>query len=248
MRAGRVVGFEALVRWQHPEHGLLGPARFLPVIEGTDLDAELGRWVLREGLTQLAAWRAMGLDIGLSVNVSATQLQTPGFAQELESLLRTFPQLERGIIEIEVLETAALADIDAAGVVLRRCMDLGVGVALDDFGTGYSSLSYFRRLPVKTLKIDQSFVRDMLRNPEDRAIVEGIVRFARAFDRDLVAEGVETPDLCMPLERMGCAVGQGYGIAPPMPSERVPEWTRAFRPPAEWHVRSRAVALLRDSA
>ncbi|MGE5096153.1 MAG: EAL domain-containing protein [Betaproteobacteria bacterium] len=234
MRSGRVVGFEALARWQHPAQGLLGPADFLRVIEGTPLDIELGRWVLGEALNQLAEWRAGGLDFGVSVNISVTQLLAPGFAGELRLLLLGHPMITPDALEIEVLETAAIVDLDAASQVLRECLDLGVSVALDDFGTGYSSLAYFRRLPVRTLKIDQIFVRDMLEDLDDMAIVEGIIRFARAFDRQLVAEGVQHGELCHLLLAMGCDIVQGYAIAPPMPVERVADWCRHFRPNPEW--------------
>ena len=234
VRAGRVESFEALARWQHPSQGLLGPGQFLPVIADTELDVELGRWVLHEALRQLAEWRAMGFSFGVSVNVSGRHLLTPGFSEELAALLAKHPTVERNALEIEILETAALADLDAASEVLRECLYLGVSTALDDFGTGYSSLAYFRRLPVKTLKIDQVFIRGMLEDPDDMAIVEGIIRFARAFDRNLVAEGAELPELCTLLAAMGCEKVQGHGVAPPMPPERVPEWVARFRPDPAW--------------
>ncbi len=234
MRAGRILGFEALVRWQHPTQGLLGPGEFLPVINGTVLDIELGRWVLDEALDQLAAWRAMGFDFGVSVNVSGTHLLKLGFTDELANVLERHPVLERGSLEIEILETAAIVDLDAASEVLRECLRLGVSVALDDFGTGYSSLAYFRRLPVRTLKIDQVFISEMLEDPDDAAIVEGIIRFAKAFDRHIVAEGVQNAELGVLLLAMGCDVAQGHGIAAPMPPERVPEWARGYRPDPGW--------------
>lgn len=234
MRAGRVVGAEALVRWQHPERGLLAPVEFLPLIEGHELIVRLGEWVIDAALEQMASWRAHGLDLAVSVNIAARHLQQPDFVRRLKEILARHPHVPVERLELEVLETAALEDMERASQVIEECRAFGVHFALDDFGTGYSSLTYFKRLPVSVLKIDQSFVRDMLTDQEDRAIVEGVIGLTRVFQRIVIAEGVETVAHGVALIRMGCALGQGYGIARPMGAADLPAWVRAWRPDPAW--------------
>jgi len=234
MRSGRAVGVEALIRWQHPERGLLPPAVFLPVIEDHPLGVELGDWVIDTALAQIDAWRAAGLDLPVSVNIGARQLQQPDFVKRLSELLAAHPGVCPSRFELEVLETSAFEDIARISQVIAECRALGVAVALDDFGTGYSSLTYLKRLPVDVLKIDQSFVRDMLDDPEDLAIVESVLGLSVAFRRRVIAEGVETEAHGELLLRLGCDLAQGYGIARPMPPEAIPHWLGAWRPPAVW--------------
>ncbi|MCB8748544.1 EAL domain-containing protein [Rhodoferax sp. U2-2l] len=224
LRTGEVFGAEALIRWQHPQQGLLAPGRFLPDIESHAISLELGEWVLHTAMKQLAAWVAQGLNLSVSVNISAHHLQQRDFASKLHSLLAAYPGVPRDHLELEVLETTALEELDNVASVIRDCASMGVGCALDDFGTGYSSLTYLKRLPAQVLKIDQSFVRDMLDDPEARAIVEGVLGLARAFDRWAVAEGAETLAHCEMLLNMGCDLAQGYGIARPMPADQMPAW------------------------
>ncbi|MDR0776356.1 MAG: EAL domain-containing protein [Azonexus sp.] len=234
MRQGEVLGAEALIRWQHPEHGLLPPGDFLPVIEGDRLDSELGDWVLRQALAQLTAWVAQGLRLAVSVNISGEHLQQPDFVDRLGELLAAHPSVPPTLLELEILETAALEDIARITDVFAACHRLGVRFALDDFGTGYSSLTYFRRLPAEVLKIDQSFVRDMLDDPDDLAIVEGVIGLARAFRRQIVAEGVESVEHGLALLLLGCDEAQGYGIARPMPAEALPGWINTFQADELW--------------
>jgi EAL domain-containing protein (putative c-di-GMP-specific phosphodiesterase class I) len=158
----------------------------------------------------------------------------PDFVDSLESLLQRYPALPHEQLELEILETAAIADMHRAVAVMRRCADLGVRFALDDFGTGYSSLTYLRQLPVDTLKIDQSFVRDMLVDPDDRAIVDGVIRLAAAFNRKVIAEGVETLAHGQALLQLGCRLAQGYGVARPMPAEQLPGWLDEWRRAGAW--------------
>lgn len=235
MREGRVFGAEALIRWQHPEEGLLPPARFLPSIEGSEMDILVGEWVLEEALSQLEAWQRHGLSLVVSVNISATHLQSPSFVEKLTLLLAAHPLIPSNCLELEILETAALDDMAMAADIFVACRRLGVSFALDDFGTGYSSLTYFRRLPADTLKIDQSFVRDMLDDPEDLAIVEGVIGLTKAFDRQVIAEGVETVEHGMVLLQLGCDLAQGYGIARPMPGADFPSWVENFVAPELWN-------------
>lgn len=210
------------------------PLEFLPLVENDDLSIDIGAWVLGEVLRQQSCWLADGIEIKVSINISGRHLQQPGFASELERLLRTHPEVPPTLIELEVLETTALSDIARVSEIIGQCRALGVTVSLDDFGTGYSSLTYLRRLPADTLKIDCSFVRDMLADPEDLAIVEAIIGLSEAFQRQVIAEGVETEEHGKLLLRLGCELGQGYGIARPMPAAGLPEWVRAYRQPAGW--------------
>lgn len=224
MRTLQLVGAEALIRWHHPERGLLGPAEFLSAVEGSILEVELGDWVVATALEQLQAWHEAALPMELSINISARQLQARDFAWKLKRKLLHYTNLPRGSLQIEVLETAALEDIPRVSETIERCRKIGINFALDDFGTGYSSLSYLGRLPVDTLKIDQSFIRDMMHDKGDRAIVQGVIALAKAFNRKIVAEGVESEELFQALIEMGCEYGQGYGIARPMPASELPAW------------------------
>jgi diguanylate cyclase (GGDEF)-like protein/PAS domain S-box-containing protein len=224
MRTGALIGVEALIRWRHPKRGLLSPAAFLPAVETHPFGVELGEWVIDAALAQATDWRRAGLHLPVSVNVGARQLQQPDFAARLGEQLRAHPDVPPSWLELEILETSALADIGTITALMRACQEMGVRFALDDFGTGYSSLTYLRRLPAELLKIDQTFVRDMLQDRDDRAIVDGVVGLARAFQRDVIAEGVETTRHGRALLSLGCELGQGYGIARPMPAEDVPDW------------------------
>ena len=234
MRSGRVIGAEALIRWQHPERGLLAPGEFLPQVENDDLALELGAWVLEQALAQAEAWQRQALGLTISVNVFARQLQHGAFVDDLSAALARHPDLGPGLLEIEVLETSALEDITRISDVIRQCQAIGVQCALDDFGTGYSSLTYLKRLPASILKIDQSFVRNMLDDPEDLAILSGTLGLARAFQRQPVAEGVETLAHGEVLLDLGCELAQGYGIARPMPAADLPEWIGQWRPGPTW--------------
>jgi len=242
MRTGAVVGVEALLRWQHPSSGLLLPPAFLPLVSGQDLEDALGDWVLREALRQLGEWSRQGLVLGLSVNVGARQMLQGGFAAHLRACLADFPDVDPNRLELEVLESSALEDIHQASRVMRECRDMGVHFAVDDFGTGYSSLTYLKRLPAETLKIDQSFVRDMLVDEEDLAIVQGVISLAKAFNRQVVAEGVEHIDQGCRLLAMGCELAQGYVIARPMPAAAFLDWLAHWKPCAAWTTVERPAA------
>jgi diguanylate cyclase (GGDEF)-like protein/PAS domain S-box-containing protein len=234
MRTGEVIGAEALIRWHHPEKGLLLPAAFLPVIEDHPLAVTLGTWVIDTALTQLETWHAAGLNIAISVNVCARQLQQTDFVQYLSDILAAHPNVQPADLELEVLETSALEDLEHVSNVIKGCQDIGVKFALDDFGTGYSSLTYLKRLPVSSLKIDQSFVHDMLVDPDDLAIVEGVLSLATAFYRHAIAEGVETIEHGRLLLQFGCELAQGYGIARPMPAHKILDWTFTWTPDPSW--------------
>jgi diguanylate cyclase (GGDEF)-like protein len=234
MRSGLVVGAEALIRWQHPERGLLAPGLFLPLLEDDPLAIEVGEWVIDTALRQIAQWQAQGLDMVVSVNVGAMQLQQSNFVDRLRAALARHAQVAPRCLAIEVLETSALQDIDSITRVMQDCRQMGVTFALDDFGTGYSSLTYLKRLPVTQLKIDQSFVRDMLDDPDDLSILQGVLGMAQAFHREVIAEGVETVAHGARLLQLGCELAQGYGIARPMPADQFPGWVGSWRIDPSW--------------
>jgi diguanylate cyclase (GGDEF)-like protein len=237
MRTGMVIGVEALIRWQHPERGLLNPINFLPVIENNPMNIEMGEWVINNALAQISRWQAMevNLPLSISVNIAAVQLQQSDFTLRLTALLAAHPDVEPRYLELEVLETSALADLHHVSTTMNSCIDLGVKFALDDFGTGYSSLAYLRRLPANIIKIDQTFIRDMLIDVDDLAIVEGVIALAKSFRRDVIAEGVETIEHGAVLLQLGCELAQGYGIARPMPADDIPEWISGWKPDTSWH-------------
>ncbi|HRK40155.1 MAG TPA: EAL domain-containing protein [Burkholderiaceae bacterium] len=234
LRSGEVLGAEALIRWQHPARGLLGPAQFLPAIDNHPLALDVGKWVVRTALQQMANWQSQGLNLPVSVNIDAQLLQQPDVVGWLQAELAQHPDLPAGSLQLEVLETTALDDMAHVSEVMRRCNDFGVGFALDDFGTGYSSLTYLKRLPAQELKIDQSFIRDMLDDADDLAILQGVLGLASAFQRNVMAEGVETAAHGRMLMRLGCERAQGYAIARPMPAENLPGWVRDWQPDASW--------------
>ncbi len=231
LRTGSIVGAEALIRWLHPIRGLVQPAEFLPLIEDNELALGVGEWVIREGLRLLAEWDAQGLEFPLSVNISARQLREKDFFHRLSAILKDFPQVPPQRLELEIVESAALDDMHKVSILITECQLLGVMFSLDDFGTGYSSLTYLKRLSVDTLKIDQTFVRDMLEDESALAIVHGIIGLAQAFKKHTVAEGVETWQLATRLKALGCEIAQGYAIARPMPAEEFHDWVRQFKMP-----------------
>ncbi len=234
MQTGEVIGVEALIRWQHPNRGLVPPLEFLPAIEGLAISLEMGEWVIDTALTQICQWQNMGLNIPISVNISAYQLQQVNFTSRLAALLAAHSEVSPRCLELEILETSVLNDINQVSVTMAACQKLGVRFALDDFGTGYSSLSHLRRLPAYLIKIDQSFVRDMLEDTEDLAIIEGVLGLAKAFRRDVIAEGVETIAHGVALLKLGCVLAQGYGIARPMPAGDIQNWVSRWKTENSW--------------
>ncbi|MDX1587758.1 MAG: EAL domain-containing protein [Oleiphilaceae bacterium] len=228
LRDGSIIGMEALIRWQHPQKGLLPPASFLSQLEDSELELPVGEWVINTAFDQLELWRDQGRTLPLCINIGANHLLNPHFIEHLRNSLARHSQVMPPMISLEILETTALHDMREAWQVINHCRELGFQVALDDFGTGFSSLTYFRKLPIDMIKIDQSFIREMLINSHDRAIVESVVFLARKFDRPVLAEGVETDEHARALLAMGCHLMQGYGIARPMPAQEVLEWCREW--------------------
>lgn len=241
MRSGEVFGMEALLRWQHPIKGMVPPLDFLPQVEQHDLIVVIGEWAIQQALTQIERWRNAGKIWHVSVNIAARHFQRSDFLSRLLVLLAPYPKAVHELLEIELLESVALGDVEQANQQMRAIQALGVSFALDDFGTGYSSLSYLKRLPTETIKIDRTFVRDILDDKNDLALIEAIIGMGRAFERTLVAEGVETVAQGLLLIRLGCERAQGYGIGKPMPADEVPGWSERFRVDPLWqkwaHVR-----------
>jgi len=223
MKTGEITGAEALIRWLHPQKGLIPPVEFLPTIDNHLLIVELGYWVIEKAMVFLAS-QDERICLPVSVNIHAMQLQQHDFVMRVEKLLGKYPQIKAGMIEFEILETSALEDISSIKEIILECRDLGIGFSLDDFGTGYSSLTYLKQLPVDTLKIDSSFVIDMLEDEDDHAIVKGIVDLSKTFNRKVIAEGVETLAHCQALLALGCENAQGYFIAKPMHPQKLQEW------------------------
>ncbi len=234
MANGVVVGAEALIRWQHPERGLLFPNEFLKHMQGSDIELAVGEWVVESVLKQIEAWNAAGLALPVSANISAYHLLQDDFADRLRLTLRRYPKVSPNSLELEILETAAMSDMSHAVNALTRCRAFGVQISLDDFGTGYSSLTYLRNFPIDILKIDQSFVRDMLTDPSDLGIVVSVIQLAKTFNRAVIAEGVETLEHGAMLVHLGCRLMQGYGIALPMPANEMLGWVRNWNETRLW--------------
>jgi diguanylate cyclase (GGDEF)-like protein/PAS domain S-box-containing protein len=236
MRKGELVGMEALIRWHHPQRGLLLPCAFLPEIENHVLMIEVGEWVIHEVLRQMSEWKTRGVHVSVSVNIGARHLQQSDFVERLRQILAAYPEVDPVMLEFEILEVAPLKDVAHVINVLAQCRELGVRFSLDDFGTGYSSISYLKKLPVGQLKIDQGFVRDMLKNSKDVAILKGVIALAQAFSCDVIAEGVETEEQELTLLALGCDMVQGFGIAPAMPAEAFLYWMENWTPKSVWRV------------
>lgn len=227
LRTHKLVSVEALIRWRHPEKGFLLPHAFLPIVEDHILSIKLGEWVIERAFQQMSAWIKEGVYLSVSINVGARQLQDANFTDYLQSMLLRYPDVPAHLVELEILETSALEDMAHVSHIMHACKTLGVRFALDDFGTGYSSLSYLRKLPIDILKIDQSFIFNLLNDRDDLAIVEAVVGLSKAFDLSVIAEGVETQEHAELLLKHGCELAQGYGIARPMHPDTIIAWSHS---------------------
>ncbi len=234
MRSGDMFGAEALLRWHHPDDGLISPFGFLPKIENTQVMIDVGNWVIEQALVQLSQWCKEGKDWVISINIDAYHFMQQGFVEFLILALKKHPDVPAKQLEIEILETVAFEDIEQVSTTINVCQALGVSFALDDFGTGYSSLAYLKRLPVQWLKIDQNFVRDMLVDEQDLALIEGIISLSKAFKHDVIAEGVETVEHGSALLKLGCYYAQGYGIAKPMRAAELIPWQESYQADNSW--------------
>jgi EAL domain-containing protein (putative c-di-GMP-specific phosphodiesterase class I) len=219
LATGRVVGAEALVRWQHPRLGLISPAEFVPLAEASGLIVPIGEWVLREATRRCGQWQKRGFGpLRVAVNLSPRQLQQEGLVETVCDALGE-AGLDARSLELEVTESSLMSNRETAASTLRALRAIGVGVAIDDFGTGYSSLSYLRHLPVDTLKIDRSFVHDAAADPNDKAIVSTIIGLGHSLGMSVKAEGVEDEEQSRLLRAMQCDLAQGYLYGRPVPAD-----------------------------
>ncbi len=218
LEAGRITGFEALLRWEHPQRGLVRPDDFVGLAEETGLVVPIGSWALEEACRQTAHWRATGSDVSISVNLSPRQLAEPGLTDDVARVLHV-TGIAPEALWLEITESTLMHDAETAVRTLGSLRGLGVRLAVDDFGTGYSSMSYLKRFPVQALKVDRTFVDGLGREPEDSAICTAVVSLAHALGLRAVAEGVETPEQLAELRTLGCELAQGYLFGKPVPPE-----------------------------
>ena len=229
LKTGRIIGFEALVRWMHPQRGLVGPAQFIPAAEETGLIGQVGEWVLREACSQARAWHHAGHTLQVSVNCSAQQFQRESFVETVGAVLRE-TGLAASCLDLEITESVIIQHSEAVMARFQALDDMGVRISIDDFGTGYSSLSYLKRFAIHQLKIDQSFVRDISSDPDDAAIVSAIIAIAHSLGLRVVAEGLEAPEQLAFLRSLGCDVAQGYYFSKPVPAEEFGRLLETWNP------------------
>jgi EAL domain-containing protein (putative c-di-GMP-specific phosphodiesterase class I) len=224
--SGRLVGLEALLRWQHPMQGLIAPDDFVPLAEETGLIVPIGEWVLQEACTQIKALQQAGMDpVRISVNISSRQIKQPGFIAMIDRVLEKTGFDPRGLI-LEITESSLMNNVEKTIKTLEEIKARGIHLSIDDFGTGYSSLRDLKRFPISQLKIDQSFVHDITANANDEAIAASIIALSRSMHMTVIAEGVETEEQLQLLQQMGCTQGQGYLISRPLPYEQLKNFMR----------------------
>lgn len=233
----KVLGFEALLRWNNPKEGLVYPDGFLPLVEhDPSFMIDLGHWVLDHAFFQLESWHLSGQDFSLSVNVSSHEIKQKNFLSYLKKLFDKYPAIKPNTIEIEILESSAFEDFNLTSKILIECQKLGVSIAIDDFGTGYASLHYLKKLPMNTLKVDKSFVIDLLSVSQNLSIVEASIGLAKAFNSTIVAEGVESEEHGKVLLQLGCDIAQGYCISKAIPVENIDDWIKSWKGFPSWEL------------
>ena len=230
LSSGTITGYEALLRWQHPQEGIIYPQNFIPFVEQTNLIVDIGNWVIEQALTQISHWAVLGKTWSVAVNIAALHFQREDFVETLKHLLSRFPNSSPQMLDIEIVESVMLENIPLVVKNINECKKLGVTFSLDDFGTGYSSLSYLKKLETHSIKIDQSFIRGILDDKNSLLLTIAIIGLAKSFNREVIAEGVETVEQAKLLMRLGCDSAQGYGFAKPMPVEAVISWSKDFFP------------------
>jgi EAL domain-containing protein (putative c-di-GMP-specific phosphodiesterase class I) len=218
----RCTGVEALIRWQHPQHGMVSPGDFIPLAEETGLIIPIGEWVLRTACVQAKAWQNLVVEpIRIGVNISARQFHQTDLVRTVDSALRD-SGLPPQLLELELTESIIMGDVEGAIVTMNKLMKMGVKLAIDDFGSGYSSLSYLKRFPITRLKIDRSFIRDAHRQPKDNAITVSIITLAHNLGIEVIAEGIELIEQLAYLQQLGCDEGQGFFLGRPQPAANLP--------------------------
>ncbi len=221
LKTGAITGVEALLRWQHSERGLLLPRQFLAVAEDTGMMMEIGQWVLCEVCTQMREWLDAGLPVvPVAVNISAQEFRSGQFVQGVQDALKN-ARLDPKYLELDLTETVLMQDADPVAHTLGQLKAIGVRLAIDDFGTGYSSLSYLTRFPIDTLKLDQSFLNDIIVDSDRNIIVDAVVSLGRRLKKKVLAEGVETPEQLRFIQHLGCDEGQGHYLSPPVDAQQI---------------------------
>ncbi len=234
LRSGELVGIEALIRWQHPQRGLLPCSEFLPLIKDHPLAIDLLHWVLNSVLTQIERWQETGLAWPVSVNIDSQHLRQSDFALRLRQLLAQHATVAPSQLVLEVLEPSAISELDQVSSVMEDCRQIGVLFTLNDFGSGHSSLTCLKRLPVAQVKIYQGFVANMLHDRDDRAILHSVIGLIKALGRQVIADGVESTEHGRVLLQMGCELAQGYAIAPALAASELEAWAKTWRPHPDW--------------
>ena len=234
MKSGEVIGVEALIRWNDPVRGVVYPDDFLSIVDNRPLMYEIDQWVFNEALSQICRWRTDGLATKVSVNISAYTFKQPNFFSLIDDTLAKHPNVDPRQIDIEILESSSLHEIDEVRQIIEKLHERNITVSLDDFGTGYSTLSYLKKLGIDTLKIDKSFVLDILHDSGDLSIVDASVGLAEAFSAKPLAEGVESIEQGKILIQLGCQLAQGYVVARPMSGDLLPKWVKEWKTPQSW--------------
>lgn len=224
--SNEIIGVEALIRWNHPTQGILSPAHFSNALEHSSLSVKIGEWVIEKALKQCDKWGKAGSHISVSVNISGSHILKRDFIDRLTETLFEYPVVTTTLLELEVLESVSINNIDLAVQVLNQCRALGIKIALDDFGTGFASLNYLKRLPLDTLKIDRSFIQNLEVDQADEAIVKSIIEFSKVFNYRLIAEGVETKAQLKKFQSLGGEHVQGFYFAKPMEGKHILPWIK----------------------
>ena len=216
-----IVGVEALIRWEHPEMGMVFPNEFIPIAEETGLIIPIGEWVLRTACAQMAVWHKAGFnELSVGVNLSSLQFRQGDIVKTIKNILAT-TGLDPQYLELEITESIIMHDVEEAIATLWKLKEMGLKLSIDDFGTGYSSMSYLKRFPLDTLKIDRSFIKDIMTEPNDAAITKATIGLAKGLELTTIAEGIETKEQFAFLHKQGCDQIQGYFISRPVPAEKV---------------------------
>ncbi|GLX78952.1 hypothetical protein tinsulaeT_22920 [Thalassotalea insulae] len=218
------IGVEALIRWHHPEQGVLSPSYFSHALEHSAMGIKIGEWVINHALKQCALWRKAGYNIQVSINITPAHILKRDFIDRLHESLIDYPKSIYSLLEIEVLESVSIANIDEAVEVLSKCQALGINIALDDFGTGFASLNYLKQLPLNTLKVDRAFIQNIKTDKKDEAIVKSIIGLSKDFNYRLIAEGIETKAQLKKFQSLGGEIVQGYYYAKPMAADKLIPW------------------------
>jgi len=234
MHTGKILGVEALIRWQTADKELLLPGQFLPYIENKAISIKLGEWVINAALKQMHDWQKIGVELPVSLNISTYHFLQPNFTKRLTEILDAYPPIPHQLLELELLGLKVLNDLTKMSQTIENCRSKGIQVALDNFGTGSSSLAYLTHFNVNTLKIDQKIVLNMLKQEKAFRVIGSIIDIEKNFNLNVIASGVATEEHGLALMKLGCNIGQGYAISPPLPAKELLSWCKIWRPYPSW--------------